>query len=103
MDIFNSFGGFTDPDGQGGQTNGAATETFTQARKDGSIHFVKTEVVDAENRQAFTGNISGDGGTTARRCPHLSEITDPAQQTVGDTGCAPGTPGNLRKIGRAHV
>ncbi len=80
--------------GEGHQAHGPTVETTAQRVEDGTVHLVETELVHAEELEAFGGERRRDGALGA----HLDEVPHPAQEPVGD---ARGAPGPRRRCWRA--
>ncbi len=72
------------------ETDRAPREPPAQHVEDGAIDLVEAQLVDPEHVESLDGGRRGDRALG----PHLDEVPYPAQQPVGDPGCAPGPLGD---------
>src|SRR5215207_5575625 len=69
-----------DGNGQGCHTDGPPAEAAAQRAEHGTVEAIEAELVDLVERQRVMGDDLVDDSPGA----HLGEVTDPAQQPVGD-------------------
>ena len=60
---------------------------------------VQAQIVDLQRAKGLVRHVLGNYAVG----PHLGEVPDPAEHPVGNTGRAPGPPGNLIGSLRNHI
>ena len=93
MDILKRPRLFADSDRQGVEAHRTASELMDKRLNDALIHFIETIGVNIEHLERLGGRVLVDHPAGA----DLGKITDPAQEIVGDAGCAARAAGNLKR------
>ena len=76
---------------QGFDTYRAAAVMLGHGGEIAPVHGIETAAIDLETGERLIGDLGGDGPVAG----HRGEITDPAQEPVGDPGRAPRAAGDF--------
>ena len=96
--VFDGLWLLANTDRQGRQADGPAGELATERCQEGPVDLVEAAIIDAEKLQAGLGNLGGDHTVG----PHLGEVTNSAEQSVGNTRGTAGSPGDLKRALRIN-
>ena len=81
----------TDGSGESIKTNGAAVIELDNSLQHTSVNVIKTETVDLQFTESIICDLTVDSTVT----PHLREVTNSLQKTVGDSGSTARTGSDL--------
>ena len=91
VNLFEGAGFFADGSGEGVETGGSAFAFPCEGLKETFVHFVQPMLIDFEHFEC--GHCGGGGGGSLRAGEGV--VTNPAEEVVGDPGCASATAGDF--------
>ena len=89
--VFQSHSLFANGGSQGFQAYGAAAIILNDGSEHSAVYGVQAEAIHFQPLQGQVGSLPCDDAVGA----NLGKIPNPAQEPVGDSGCAPAPGGNL--------